>query len=68
MAKTLDQDGSSAGFAGAAPGGRYRKGGYPRPRGVGAAPLREKNRRVAMLLVGWIVAMAILSILVIVLR
>ena len=29
---------------------------------------KQRNRRVAILLVGWIVAMAILSILVIVLR
>ena len=31
-------------------------------------PLRQRNRRVAALLVGWIAAMAVISILVIVLR
>jgi hypothetical protein len=60
MASTFDQRGSSAGFAGAISRGRHRKGGE--------APLRERNRRVAMLLVGWIIAMAIISVLVIVLR
>ena len=61
MATTLDPGGSSAGFAGATEsGGRHRKGGE--------APLREKNRKVALLLVGWIAAMVVVSILVIALR
>ena len=61
MAITADQGASSAGFAGATEsGGRDRKGGE--------APLRVKNRKVALILVGWIVAMVVVSILVIALR
>ena len=61
MAITADQGASSAGFAGATESwGRHRKGGE--------APLRVKNRKVALLLVGWIAVMAVVSILVIALR
>jgi hypothetical protein len=59
MAITLDQSGSSAGLARATEG-EVRKGD--------GVPLRARNWRVASLLGGWIAAMMIISILVIVLR